>query len=697
MKKQLRTHPALKALAVILALVLGAGGFWASLYTLSQWDDIWTGTGYYESSNCYSNLYNRLAQVRELAWLMQNRTWDGSLSYLDQQRLEALQEALSPEQTNFRFRLVDNATGEPVYGNLPGGQTMEGAVYRVLSDSLELQRYNGGHEDDYQTWDQEMDYYRLHIIQSDGSTLLFLPEEESVANQYGWLFNGSSWDYDEGLDRRILSRVLAVEYGVTNPQTVTDEFTEGAQDYLEYAQYLPGVALLSLALDVLTVLLVVFLCLGAGRRRDREGVLLNHFDRIPLDLLIFLEFWALAALLALGDSMAWALNSGALNLETAVGLGVLSLGISGCLLAFLLTLATRIKTRTVFSNTLTWLLCRAIGRLCRALGRSWPLTWRVVVLFLLYLLGSVLTALTVFLIPVYQGLALYFLCRWTIQWRRVREGAARIVGGDPSCKIDTGGKMYPDLREHAEQLNDLGGAIRTAVDRQLKSERFKAELITNVSHDLKTPLTSIINYVDLLKKEEIQNPRAAEYIEVLDRKSQRLKKLTEDLVEASKASTGNLAVNRERLGMVQLVQQATGEFEEKFAQRGLQLISSFPAEEAYIQADGRHLWRIIDNLLSNVRKYAMPGTRVYLTVTAGESKAALILKNVSREMLTVDPAQLTERFVRADASRSSEGSGLGLAIAQSLTQLQHGTFSLTIDGDLFKAALSFPEDCSPSA
>ena len=697
MKKQLRTHPALKALAVILALVLGAGGFWASLFTLSQWDDIWTGTGYYESSNCYSNLYNRLAQVRELAWLMQNRTWDGSLSYLDQQRLEALQEALSPEQTNFRFRLVDNATGEPVYGNLPGGQTMEGAVYRVLSDSLELQRYNGGHEDDYQTWDQEMDYYQLHIIQSDGSTLLFLPEEESVANQYGWLFNGSSWDYYEELDRRVLSRVLAVEYGVTNPQTVTDEFTEGAQDYLEYAQYLPGVALLSLALDVLTVLLVVFLCLGAGRRRDREGVLLNHFDRIPLDLLIFLEFWALAALLALGDSMAWALNSGALNLETAVGLGVLSLGISGCLLAFLLTLATRIKTRTVFSNTLTWLLCRAIGRLCRALGRSWPLTWRVVVLFLLYLLGSVLTALTVFLIPVYQGLALYFLCRWTIQWRRVREGAARIVGGDPSCKIDTGGKMYPDLREHAEQLNDLGGAIRTAVDRQLKSERFKAELITNVSHDLKTPLTSIINYVDLLKKEEIQNPRAAEYIEVLDRKSQRLKKLTEDLVEASKASTGNLAVNRERLGMVQLVQQAIGEFEEKFAQRGLQLISSFPAEEAYIQADGRHLWRIIDNLLSNCNKYAMEGTRVYLDVMKWDGTVTLSVKNISQQQLTIPAEQLMERFVRGEESRSTEGSGLGLSIARSLTELQGGVFRLDIDGDLFKAALSFPEDCSPSA
>lgn len=690
MKKQLRTHPALKALAVILALVLGAGGFWASLFTLSQWDDIWTGTGYYESSNCYSNLYHRLAQVGELARLMQNRTWDGSLSYLDQQRLEALQEALSPEQTNFRFRLVDNATGEPVYGNLPGGQTMEGAVYRVLSDSLELQRYNGGHEDDYQTWDQEMDYYRLHIIQSDGSTLLCLPEEESVANQYGWLFNGSSWDYDEGLDRRVLSRVLAVEYGVTNPQTVTDEFTEGAQDYLEYAQYLPGVALLSLALDVLTVLLVVFLCLGAGRRRDREGVLLNHFDRIPLDLLIFLEFWALAALFALGDSMALALNSGMPNLETAVGLGVLSLGISGCLLAFLLTLATRIKTRTVFSNTLTWLLCRSIGRLCRALGRSWPLTWRVVVLFLLYLLGSVLTALTVFLIPVYQGLALYFLCRWTIQWRRVREGAARIVGGDPSCKIDTGGKMYPDLREHAEQLNDLGGAIRTAVDRQLKSERFKAELITNVSHDLKTPLTSIINYVDLLKKEEIQNPRAAEYIEVLDRKSQRLKKLTEDLVEASKASTGNLTVDFQRTDVNVLLTQSAGEYQEKLAAKGMDLILTPAPENPAISADGRLLWRVFENLLSNIHKYAQPGTRVYLTCEAGENQVTITFRNISATPLNISADELMERFVRGDASRNTEGSGLGLSIARSLTQLQHGTFSLTIDGDLFKAALTFP-------
>lgn len=236
------------------------------------------------------------------------------------------------------------------------------------------------------------------------------------------------------------------------------------------------------------------------------------------------------------------------------------------------------------------------------------MTGRVVVLFLLYLAGTLFTTLTIFLIPVFQGFVLYCLCRWTIQWKRVREGTGRIVGGDPDFKIDTH-KMYSDLARHAGQLNDLGAAIGNAVDERIQSERFKAELITNVSHDLKTPLTSIINYVDLLKKQDIDNPKAQEYIEVLDRKSQRLKKLTEDLVEASKASTGSLSVHLDRLGMVQLVQQALGEFEEKFAQSRLTVVPAFPEEECSILADGRHLWRVIDNLLSNCNKYALEGTR----------------------------------------------------------------------------------------
>ncbi|MEG0320916.1 MAG: HAMP domain-containing sensor histidine kinase, partial [Oscillospiraceae bacterium] len=306
-----------------------------------------------------------------------------------------------------------------------------------------------------------------------------------------------------------------------------------------------------------------------------------------------------------------------------------------------------------------------------------------------YLLGTFLTGITiVFAIP-YQLLALFFLCRWVVQWKQVRAGTTAILGGDADYKIPTD-KMYPDLKEHALQLNDLASAVQNAVDKQLSSERFKAELITNVSHDLKTPLTSIISYVDLLKKEEIPNEKAQEYIEVLDRKSQRLKKLTEDLVEASKASTGALNVVKERIGVSQLLRQAFGEYEEKLVAKNLTLVPNLPENEVYVSADGRHLWRIIDNLLGNCTKYALEGTRVYVDVLSWDGDAVISVKNVSRDALNVQPSELMERFVRGEESRSTEGSGLGLSIARSLTELQGGTFRIDIDGDLFKASVRLP-------
>ena len=222
--------------------------------------------------------------------------------------------------------------------------------------------------------------------------------------------------------------------------------------------------------------------------------------------------------------------------------------------------------------------------------------------------------------------------------------------------------MPHDLRLHAEALNNIADGLNGAVEEKMKSERFKAELITNVSHDLKTPLTSIINYVNLLMMEEVENPKAREYIEVLDRKSQRLKKLTEDLVEASKASTGALTV-----------------------------VPSLPEGETYVYADGRHLWRVIDNLLGNCAKYAMEGTRIYLELVRGKGQVTLSIKNISRDPLNVPPERLMERFVRGDESRTTEGSGLGLSIARSLTELQGGTFELAVDGDLFKATVTMPQ------
>jgi signal transduction histidine kinase len=228
-----------------------------------------------------------------------------------------------------------------------------------------------------------------------------------------------------------------------------------------------------------------------------------------------------------------------------------------------------------------------------------------------------------------------------------------------------------------------------AVNERMKSERFKTELITNVSHDLKTPLTSIVSYVDLLKQEDIDSEKAREYIDVLDRQSQRLKKLTTDLVDASKASSGVLTVNLEQVDLGELLRQSAGEYAERFALGRLEPVLTIPETDTVVTADGRLLWRVLDNLLTNVVKYALPGTRVYMDLTAREGQTVVSVKNISREALNIPAEELMERFVRGDASRSSDGSGLGLSIARSLMELMGGELRLTLDGDLFKAELIF--------
>jgi signal transduction histidine kinase len=278
---------------------------------------------------------------------------------------------------------------------------------------------------------------------------------------------------------------------------------------------------------------------------------------------------------------------------------------------------------------------------------------------------------------------------WAVlQMARLQEGSRRIAEGDNSTPIDTQG-MFWEFKKHAENINKIGDGIAIAVEQQMKSERFKTELITNVSHDIKTPLTSIINYVDLIKKEEITDPVLTEYVEVLDRQSARLKKLIEDLMEASKASTGNLTVHLEKCDAAVFLSQVVGEFQDRAHANDLSLIVTTPPEPVEIMADGRHLWRVFDNLLNNICKYAQPGTRVYISLEEKEGKAVLTFKNISRYQLNISGEELMERFVRGDSSRNTEGSGLGLSIAQSLTTLMNGTMDLSVDGDLFKVTLSF--------
>ena len=272
--------------------------------------------------------------------------------------------------------------------------------------------------------------------------------------------------------------------------------------------------------------------------------------------------------------------------------------------------------------------------------------------------------------------------------KKLLKAGEELSQGNLDYRVDTA-KMRGPLKEHGEQLNRIGEGMNKAVNERMRSEHFRTELITNVSHDIKTPLTSIINYVDLLEKEEIDNEKAREYLEVLSRQSARLKKLIDDLIEASKASTGNLNVSLERCELGVLIDQCAGEYAEKLKAAGLELVVTKPEEPVTIMADGRHMWRVFDNLLNNVCKYAMAGTRVYINLDKEAGRATVTFRNISAQQLNISGDELMERFVRGDSSRNTEGSGLGLSIARSLVQLQKGELELTVDGDLFKVTLKF--------
>ena len=266
----------------------------------------------------------------------------------------------------------------------------------------------------------------------------------------------------------------------------------------------------------------------------------------------------------------------------------------------------------------------------------------------------------------------------------------RIRKGEVDYQLD-GDKMHGENKEIAEAVNNIGEGIRKAVETSVKDERMKSDLITNVSHDIKTPLTSIINYVDLLKREKIESEPARSYIQILEAKSLRLKQLTDDLVEASKISSGNIEYQREPLNVVELLNQSVGEFSEKFEAQNLKVIlEAEKKEEAVIYADSRRMWRIIENLFHNICKYTMPSTRVYLETDVEDEAVVLTMKNISQVQLQIRTEDLTERFIRGDVSRTTEGSGLGLFIAKSLTQAQGGSLQVALDGDLFKVRLEFP-------
>ena len=462
---------------------------------------------------------------------------------------------------------------------------------------------------------------------------------------------------------------------------------------------------------LLCALLYVFLLSAAGHRPGEEQVRRGWVDRIPTDV-----FYVLSAALGLG--CGFLINT--IQFYAAVGGRVLSSlipyllffcgGAAGLLLLFLLvsmSTAVRVKTRTFFSSMLVVRLLRWIGRGVGLLLKNLPSLWRLLLLLGGYALLSCICILG-FLPPIFfgyssgswetllllvwlaaSGALVVWLCRASLGFTRLRHGARALAEGDLSHQVDPRGMIRAEAALAAD-LNRIGEGLSRAVEARMKSERMKTDLITNVSHDLKTPLTSIVNYVELLKKEPLHNGTAEGYVAVLDRQAQRLKKLTEDVVEASKASSGALHVQLAPVDAAELLRQCAAEYGDRFAAAQLTPVLHLPERPLVVLADGRLLWRVFDNLLGNAVKYALPGTRVYLDAAAGTDCATLTLRNISREPLDMRGEELMERFVRGDASRHAEGSGLGLSIAGSLVQLQHGTLTILPDGDLFRAEIRLP-------
>ena len=449
---------------------------------------------------------------------------------------------------------------------------------------------------------------------------------------------------------------------------------------------------LTIFLTALFALLALFcFCFSmasAGHWAGHEGIHLTWLDKIPADV------WLLVLLCTF--FIGWE----AFYYEW--GRVFFCAALVPLVLLFLCAFAAQCKAGTVLRGALIGRIARFLWRIVRAVFRALlhtlvrlPLVWKTALVglviagaeFLLYINDFYRVRYGVFLVmKLIELLAVLYIA---VSLRTLQKGGEKLARGDFSSPIDTRYLLW-DFKRYGQELNDVQGGLEQAVQEQMKAEHLKTELITNVSHDIKTPLTSIVNYVDLLKKEDMPSSAAREYVNVLDRQSHRLKKLTEDLVEASKASSGALNVELQPTDVNVLLSQIEGEYQERLAACHLTLVTQPPAPGTMIQADSRLLSRVMDNLVSNVCKYAMENTRVYVTAAVRDGQAVISFKNVSRDELNISPDELMERFVRGDASRHSEGSGLGLSIARSLVQLQGGTFALSIDADLFRADIVFP-------
>ena len=602
---------------------------------------------------------------------------------------------LVPVLLSYGAALAFSYSGE-LRGDFYESSICSSAVYREMShvyDSYHYYAENGQAEvlAKYDSWypaDDRSTNVRFSI-EDEAGTILFDNHRTGDVPVTGW------WG-EMAQDGVVFRSYIAADY------PAQDSVYWALRIYDVMAELAPNAAVVVTVCALAELFFLVFLARAAGRRVGREEAVAGWQEKIPFDLY---------AAVVLGGS-AMLVAAAASGTENTFGFEpIMIAAVLACcaaayalFLAFWMTLCARVKLGRWWENTVCcWLLrlCRRVLRWCwRVLCRAWgalagfvrgiPLVWRTAVgccvigVLLFALESNHADGLLLMLIAVLSVAA----CLLSMQLRRLQKGGEALAAGDLTSQVDTS-HMYFDLKHHGENLNAISRGMSIAVEQKLKSERLKTELITNVSHDIKTPLTSIVNYVDLLQREHTPE-QEREYLAVLDRQAHKLKKLTVDLVEMSKASTGNIPCHIARRSVRELIDQTVGEYAEKLSAARLEPVVTLPDEELYCLCDGALMWRVLDNLLSNACKYACAGTRLYIAARREGETVAFSFKNISRDALNIDPDELMERFVRGDSSRTTEGSGLGLNIAKSLVELQKGTFSIAIDGDLFKVGFVLP-------
>ena len=526
---------------------------------------------------------------------------------------------------------------------------------------------------------------------SDGSYIYRLSQEFRYPEEYKVI------DETEGIVvSQIQTRVYTIECFVDGHLQHEDQFSI-LNDFVYIIYNLRFIVILICIVGAFaTVVSFIFLMCAAGYHESTVNPRLSWFDKI------FLEF-IIAALIMMGIGEIWILDSISIfSMSMAIWAIFMVLFDTTILLLVCMSVATRLRCKSFLKTTLVFTILRGIYLLIKKLLKLFikvisyiPVLWQVIfaiTLFCIFELCFLIVCglddiIVLFIFEKLLFIPIIFYVAYMLY--KLEETGKKIASGDMTATVDT--KYFlSTFKKQGENLNSIKLGISSAVEDKMKSERFKTELITNVSHDIKTPLTSIINYVDLLNKEDLQNETAKEYIQVISKNSDRLKKLVVDLVDASKASSGVLKLDMQPMKIDVLLEQIAGEYTERLKENNLELIMRKPEESIRIMADGQRIYRVFDNLMNNIYKYALPNTRVYLLLEKDNDKAMISFKNISATELDMSANDLMERFVRGDKSRNTEGSGLGLSIAESLTRLQNGDFSIQLDGDLFKIVITFP-------